>query len=173
MKYIITVVAVFFLTVGAHAQSKRNGKYDVQGFRDIKWGQHIDSVYSNKSKLNFIKSDVIKDANAYYLDNDDLTIGTVNLNSITYFFTDRAKFTRVVLKADKKFFTDLKYILTYKFDESHGQKMINSNNVFIWNLDDVRVTLSDGNGDGMAVVEFYVDYNMLEFKSINRNVSDF
>lgn len=173
MKKIITLVAAFLLVVGAHAQSRKNNKYEVSGFREIKWGQHIDSIFVDKAKLNFIKSDVVKDANAYYLENDDLTIGTVNLNSITYYFTDRAKFTRVVLRADKKFYVDMKYILTYKFDEPQGQKMINGNNVLMWNLDDVRVTISDGAGDGMVIVEFYVDYNMLEFKSINRNVSDF
>lgn len=174
MKKLIVALAFLLSLTHAFAQGKKNTpRYSVPGFRDLKWGAHIDSIYKDGSKLNFLKSEISKDPNAYYLENEDLSIGTVALTHVIYYFTDRGKFTKVILRGDKKFFTDMKYILTYKFDEPQAVKQINGNNVSLWNVDDVKISITDANSQDYFMVEFSVDYNLMEFRTINRNVTDF
>lgn len=150
-----------------------SNKITVPGFRDIPWGEHIDSISSNGKKLVFLKSDAMRDQSAYYLEGEDMVIGTVNLNSVFYYFTDRGRFTKVLLVADKKYFPDMRYILTNKFEDPQGAKVLNGNNVYQWNVDDVKITLTDGSADGQMTVTFFIDYNYLEFKKINSKVDDF
>jgi hypothetical protein len=160
----------------AAAQSKKvsnPSKPLVSGFRDLNWGVHIDSAWIGRQKLNFLKSNISREQNVYYLENDDLTVGTVNLTSIFYYFTDRGRFTKVLLVADKKFFTDMRYILGYKFEDPQEIREMNGNKVYQWNLDDVRIVLSDGAADGQMTVTFYIDYNLMESRAINRSINDF
>ena len=97
--YTFTLLLLGFASVAQNRKPAPNpSKPLVPGFRDLNWGVHIDSAWIGKQKLNFIKSNISRE-NVYYLENDDLTVGTVNLNSIFYYFTDRGRFTKVLLVA--------------------------------------------------------------------------
>ena len=178
MKQLSLFTLLFALSTFAWAQNhkKTTPKPQLPGFRHIEWGVHIDSVFNGRLKVNFVKSNTVSDPNAYVLENEDLTIGTVNLNQIYYYFTDRGRFTKVLLVADKKYFADMKYILSYKYDEFQApqiSKSPNGNTVYQWTVDDVRITLTDGAVDGLITVTFFMDYNLHEFKLINSGVNDF
>jgi len=175
----ISILALFLaasLSLMAQGNKKPNGKGLIPGFRTMTWGVHIDSTMKNGRKVTFLKSTTTSDPNAYVLENEDMTIGTVTLNNIYYYFTDRGRFTKVMMVADKKYFTDMKYILSYKYDDVQPpqiSKTSNGSTVYQWTVDDVRITLTDGSADGFMTVTFFMDFNLHEFKIINSGVSDF
>ena len=73
MKRTLLVALFSMLAVGtALAQGKKNKQpgndhYVLADFREIKWGTHIDSVYRDGAKLNFVKAPEVADKNAYVL----------------------------------------------------------------------------------------------------------
>lgn len=184
MKKTLLIVLLAILSVGsALAQGKKkaspvtNSRYILADFRGITWGGHIDSIYRDGVKLNFIKSRDVADKNAYYLANDEMIIGTVLLDHVYYVFNKQSRFTGVLITGkraidDKKQFGEMKYILTYKFGEAELREVPGAIQYY-WMIDDVRITLDDQESQGVFSVEFFSDYERAESKRVNMNISDF
>ncbi len=159
------------------AAKSTNPTYVLADFRGIKWGQHVDSITVDGKKLSFIKSADITDKNAYTLADDDMTIGTVNLDKIYYIFNANGRFNGVMIIGSKelgtkKQFGEMKYILKYKFGEPE-LKEITGGVQYYWMVDDVRITLDDQDAQGTFTLEFYSDFERSESKRINTNIDDF
>ncbi len=183
MKKTLLIAFLAILCTGtANAQGKKatktnDGHYVLADFRGIKWGSHIDSVYRDGVKLNFKKANEVSDKNAYVLESEDLVIGTVTLDKIYYVFNRQGRFTGVLLIGkrhidEKKQFGEMKYILTYKFGDPELREVPGAVQYY-WMVDDVRITLDDQEAQGVFTVEFYSDYERVESKRVNMNVSDF
>lgn len=172
-----------FATAEGQGQQKKPAKktgtsgYVLADFRGIKWGTHVDSIVVGGKKLSFVKSADVTDKNAYTLADDNLIIGTVNLEKIYYIFNKQGRFNGVLImgKRDldgRKQFGEMKYILTYKFGDAELRE-ISGGIQYYWMVDDVRITLDDLESQGTFTVEFYSDYERSESKKINTNVDDF
>ncbi|MBI1223471.1 MAG: hypothetical protein GC180_12780 [Bacteroidetes bacterium] len=186
MKKTLLIILLAILGIGSGtAQSGKttfkkvsgDGHYVLADFRDIKWGSHVDSIYRDGVKLNFIASNEVTDKNAYVLANDEMMLGTVLLDKIFYLFNKQGRFTGVLLIGkrqidEKKQFGEMKYILTYKFGEPELREVPGAVQYY-WMVDDVRITLDDQESQGIFTVEFYSDYERSESKKINMNISDF
>lgn len=154
-----------------------DGHYVLADFRGVKWGSHVDSIYRDGVKLNFVKSNDVADKNAYVLANDEMIIGTVLLDKVYYVFNKQGRFTGVLLIGkraidEKKQFGEMKYILTYKFGDAELREIPGAIQYY-WMVDDVRITLEDQEAQGLFSVEFYSDYERTESKRVNMNVNDF
>lgn len=175
------MISAFGMEATAQANKSTNKSssptYVLADFRGIKWGAHVDSIKVDGKKLTFTKSADITDKNAYTLANDDMTIGTVNVDKIYYIFNANGRFNGVMVigkkeLGTKKQFGEMKYILKYKFGEPE-LKEITGGVQYYWMVDDVRITLDDQDAQGTFTLEFYSDFERSESKRINTNVDDF
>lgn len=164
LSLIIATVAGFGFVKGPN--------YVFDGFRDIKWGTHKDSVFINGEKVNFIPAKDVNGDNAYYIKNDDLMIGTVTLKNIFYDFNANDRFNRVLMSGEKQY-REMLYILNYKWGDAPEVTKSPSGTVSRWVIDDVRVYLTrDGDSDNFTL-EFSSNFELQEAKKQNRNVKDF
>lgn len=183
-KILITLITIA-IALPLAAQKKDNGKKDDKGkkptytsgyvfkdFRGIEWGTHFDSCMRNEQKINFNRSTEVAEKNAWFIADDDMMIGTVQLSNIYYIFNQNNRFTGVKLRGNRAQFGEMKYILTYKFGDSElrdGPKGA----VYFWNIDDVRIYLNKDDSTEIFTVDFNSDYDIIESKRINRTVQDF
>lgn len=153
---------------------KTTVRQSLSEFRKIPWGTPLDSIYINGAKPKFVKtSDFGKsESNAFYVENDDLLIGTVQLQKILYVFTNDSALSRVVLIGDKKKFGEMKYIIAYKFGEPTIEDKADGYDC-VWDLEDCKVRLSFYNEQNVFTVNFYSDYELSNSKKVNREVDDF
>lgn len=182
-KTLLIALLVIFSVGAASAQAKKKpqpsneGNYVLAEFRDIRWGTHVDSVYRDGVKLDFVRSADVTDKNAYTIASDEMIIGTVLLDKIYYIFNKQGRFTGVLLIGkrnldEKKQFGEMKYILTYKFGDPELREVPNAVQYY-WSVDDVRITLDDQETQELFTVEFFSDYERSESKRANMNVDDF
>jgi hypothetical protein len=184
-KYLFIVVALVATMGGAIAQTSK-GKQDkkttksavvdpyvLSNFRDITWGSHIDSIYVDGVKINFIKSTELGDRNAYSIAGDDMMIGTVILKTLYYVFNSNNRFVGVIMTGDSKQLGEMKYILVNKFGKPSKEDETVSGKQYYWNVDDVRISLINESINQLFTVDFTSDYEISESKKINRNVDDF
>jgi hypothetical protein len=146
-------------------------------FRDIVWGSHVDSVYTQNGKVFFTRSMDIGNRTAYLIPGDNMIIGTVLLDNIYYIFNNDDRFIGVQMfgkrdMGNRKQVGEMRYILTFKYGEPET-KELNKGVQYFWNIDDVRITLDDDESKGLFKVEFLSDFERTQSKRINMNVSDF
>lgn len=115
----------------------------VPDFRDIKWGEHVDSVFKDGEKVNFVKVDDAMNENSYKIPGDDMTIGTVKLQKINYIFNEDNRFKKVFIRGEPKHLADMEFILNYKFGEPTNQQSLGYVNLKTWKVGNVVFTLSD------------------------------
>lgn len=186
MKKLILTLVLGVITFAVTAQpqkkttqppKKEQNSYLFTDFREVKWGAHVDSIYRGGVKLEFVKAPEMADKNAYVLADENLIMGTVNLDKIYYIFNKQNRFVGVIMIGRKdldgrKQFGEMKYILTYKFRDPELREVPGAIQYY-WNIDDVRITLDDQDSKGLFVVEFYSDFERSESKRINMSVNDF
>jgi hypothetical protein len=168
---LIVTSAVMLSSNKATAQGETT--YLLDNFRGTFWGSPLDSFYRDDAKMDFVKTGEIGVKNTYYIENDNLFIGSVKLDNIYYVFTEDDKFDRLVFKGKtSKSFKEMKYILITKFGAPEI-KDINHTIQYSWNVDGVRLYLSFDPDTDFFTVDFYSNYEMNESRKKNRNVADF
>ena len=156
------------------AKQKPAVRQSLSEFRKIHWGSRLDSILIDGAKPTFVKTSEFgkSENNAYYIENDDLTIGTVPLQKILYVFTADSALSRVVLTGDKKKFGEMKYIIAYKFGEPTIVDKADGYDC-VWEMDDCKIRLSFENDLNIFTVNFFSDYEISNSKRENRSVDDF
>ena len=163
------IIALMFLTFGSQAFSQ----YILDDFRQIKFGEHKDSIFVDNKKVNFIKTQELSTPNTYLRKADDLNLGSVALNKIYYIFTDEDRFDRVAMIGQGfQKFREMKYILTFKFDDPE-LKDLGDGVQYSWNIDGVRVYLTYTPAGENFTVDIQSDYELNESRRKNQNVNDF
>jgi hypothetical protein len=175
---ILTVVVVFFgiqNTTFAQGNKKKQTKltYSCPDFREIKWGSNRDSISIDGQKVTLVKASPRIDTAAYIIPDDNMKIGTVILNSILYYFNTNQQFIKVKLLGKAEQLSEMKYILTSKYDAPVVNNIVGGTQ-FVWsNIDEVKVTMTYYTDLDFFTVEFYSDFDINESKRINKSVSDF
>ncbi len=171
MAFIYCLPSMAQKTKASQPQNEYDG-YVISDFRGIKWGSHVDSIYRDGVKLNFVKNNDIAGKNTYVIPEDNLMIGTVELIQLYYVFSKDNRLIGVIMKGNKKQLSEMKYIISYKFGQPE-LKDIPGGKQYFWVVDDIRVYFDDVNNADIFTVEFASDFETSESKKINRNVSDF
>jgi hypothetical protein len=115
----------------------------VLDFRNIFWGTPKDSVWRDGKKLEFVKDRNSLIKNAYYLNNDDLTIGAVKLEKVLYIFNDENRFYKAFLQGNLDQLEQMKFILTYKFGDFRNESFVDDSHIMQWLVKDVTFTLKE------------------------------
>ena len=168
-----------FCTLAGFAQAKKPAgtpppkkKSEIEGFRDINWGTHKDSVVRDGQKITLAKSQDVNDTNAFTIPGEDMMVGTVMLQSINYMFDGSNRFSRLIMKGNSKDLGAMKYIINNKLS-APDVKEVSGGFQYLWVTDDVRIYLTDYRDQGFFTVEFVSDYQLAAQRKINQNVKDF
>lgn len=152
MKQILTIV---FLTVLAMS-SAQTELSRIEGFRDIKWGSHVDSISRAGNPLLFTpatKVDLLNGGKFYTLSNDNLTLGSLQLSNIYYVFSDKTnRLYKVILEGKKKDVEQMDFIVDYKYGKHVNQAVDDDKVSKQWIVADVTLSL------------FNFNYNKFEFE---------
>ncbi len=140
----------------------------VLDFRNVLWGTPIDSVWRNGKKLEFIKDKNSLFKNAYYLNGDDMTIGTVKLDRVLYIFNDDNRFYRVFLSGSYEQLEQMKFILTYKFGDYRNESFVDDSHIMQWLIKDVTFTLKEVN---KSRFELTIESNWQASEDYKKNTS--
>lgn len=168
MNKILCLAVAGLLALNAHAQDSK-----VTGFRDLVWGTHVDSVYANGVKLSFIKDKKAADPDAYYLENDNLTLGAAKLTRISYHFNKDNRFKKVVIYSTGKFEGDLKDIVVFKFGGAKTVKEVAPTlKVYVWQVGDVSINLSSNTNDDVVSLILESNWDITSGILANMNVKD-
>ena len=141
MKKLITLLFV----VGFTFLNAQNVPDRIEGFRDFKWGSHVDSIYANGSKVVFTpanKVDLLNGGKFYTINNENLTIGSIGLTNIYYVFSDKTKrLYKVILEGKKQDVEEMDFIVDYKYGENINIDEKDDKIIKQWIVDNVTITL--------------------------------
>lgn len=164
------LIALFAILLAATSYGQGS---KVTGFRDLVWGAHSDSVYSNGARLKFVKDRDAGAANAYTLDNDNLVLGAAKLTKINYFFNTDNRFKKVVLHGKEKYFKDVKDIVVFKFGGPKNKKEVSSNlRVLEWQVGDVSINLTQDIREESFSLIIESNWDLTQGYLANMNVTD-
>lgn len=168
MKQNLIAIFTLLITSSVFAQSS-----EITGFRDLVWGVHIDSVYSNGEKVKFKKDKDAEKPNAYYIVNDRLTLGAAKLTGITYYFTQDKRFKRVMLRGNDKYLKDVKDILRFKFRAPDKEANPSTNlKTLEWLEGDVSVLLTHRKNEELFTLSLESNWDKSKEMIANMNVKD-
>ncbi len=172
MKKLITLLFV----VGFVFINAQNVPDRIEGFRDFKWGSHVDSIYINGNKVIFTpanKVDLLNGGKFYTVNNDDLTIGSIGLTNIYYVFSDKTnRLYKVILEGKKQNVEEMDFIVDYKYGK-HVNELVDDDKVSKqWIVADVTLSLYNFNYNKFEF-ELLSDWEAAEAYKKNINVSDF
>jgi len=172
MKKLTGLGLLFVFLISGSLQAQEGKK--VTDFRGIEWGAHKDSIFRNGEKVNFSRVKNGVESNSFTIPNDDMTIGTVEFDNVQYIFNDNNRFKKIFLEAQKKYITDMEFILTYKFGEADKTQELGYVTIRRWKLDNVVFTLSDfNNSRDIFTVNIESQWERSAKMQKNRRVDDF
>lgn len=174
MKHLLLLAfaGLIFMNVNAQSNTER-----IEGFRDFKWGSHVDSIFRDGSKIDFIKFDR-KDAQEndgiyYTIKGDNMVIGNVVLSQIYYVFSHKDNRLFKVLMEGKKADTEqMKFIVDHKYGSSVNEGVLDDKVLKQWLIRDVYITLREFSFNKFEL-ELKSDWQAAEAYKKNTNVKDF
>ena len=170
MRKVLCFGLILMFTLPAFAQHQT----EVTDFRDIKWSTHVDSVFRDGEKVNFVKIKNGVEDNAYKIPNDDMTIGSVECDKIQYIFNDNNRFKKVFIQASQEYMPDMQFILSYKFGKADKVQTLGYVNIKTWNLDNVIFNLSKfKNGRDIFTLSIESQWEQSANFKRNTNINDF
>lgn len=168
MKQFLIATFAICLSVSAFAQSSK-----VTGFRDLVWGIHVDSVYSNGVKTKFKKDKESTEPNTFNIVDDNLSLGAASLTKIAYTFNKDKRFKKVMMYGDTKYFQDIKDILAFKFGNPKGvTEPTPQLKVSSWQDGDVSINLTQFKIEERWVLSIESNWDLSEGYKKNMNVKD-
>lgn len=171
MKKLISVI--IFLTFIVLTSFSQNKSFD--DFRGLKWGDSM--IADNMVKINnsYIELSLQKEENnkSYYtLENEDLTIGTAELDMIYYVFDDGGEFCGLDIEGQPESKDDIIYILENKFGDSPIYIKNNEVRYRQWKTKNgVNIKLYENENDDYILQ--VRDKSMDDFYEVNNDVDDF
>jgi len=164
--FLAATFSLFFLAAFSQTTS-------VPDFRGIKWGTHLDSATIGNSTVNFLEDELGTEPNSYRIEGDDMSIGTAELQQITYIFNAKNRFIKVLMVGNEKYLPDMEFILSYKFGEPSNMRNFGYVSIKEWKVGDVTFTLSDYQEREQFTLTLESRWEYSEKYKKNMNVEDF
>jgi hypothetical protein len=172
MKQLLTIVFMAVLAMS----SAQTDLSRIEGFRDLQWGIHIDSIVRDGNTLTFtpaIKVDLLNGGKFYTLANDNLTLGSLQLSNIYYVFSDQTnRLYKVILEGKKKDVEQMDFIVDYKYGKNVNQAVDDDKVSKQWIVADVTLSLFNFNYNKFEF-ELSSDWEAAEAYKKNTSVNDF
>lgn len=147
----------------------------IEGFRDITWGSHVDSVFVNGEQVVFTpaaKVDLLNGGKFYTIANDDLIIGSINLVNIYYVFSEDDRLYKVILEGKKADVEQMEFIVDYKYGTNVNEAVDDDKVSKQWIVSDVTLSLYNFNYNKFEF-ELFSDWEAAEAYRKNTSVMDF
>lgn len=176
MKNLFLAISFFMIASGINAQSSEDVK-TIEGFRDFKWGEHVDSIFRDGEKIEFTATkrngEEEKDGSYYTIKGDNMLIGNVVLNQIYYVFSEKDNRLFKVLMEGKKSDTEqMRFIVDYKYGESVNEAAKDDKVIKQWIIRDVYITLKEYSYNKFEL-ELKSDWQAAQAFKKNTSVEDF
>lgn len=170
--YAITAILLFSSSAFAQKEITR-----IEGFRDLTWGSHLDSIVRDGEPLVFIPQEMQdenrKDGNYYKLKNENLLIGNVLLTDIYYVFSkDDNKLFKVLMVGRKSDVAQMEFIVDYKYGAKVNENVMDDQLIKQWIITDVTISLLDFAYNKFEL-ELKSDWQAAAAYVKNTNVKDF
>ncbi len=176
MKRIFIFLFTVFVFGGVVLGQDKDHKEKVPGFRFIKWGAKLDSVYKNGEKVEFVQvkgQDKPEVPNVYKIPDDDMTIGAAQLKQIHYYFNEENEFYSVRIIGSKEYIEDMSFILRHKFGSPMQVEKNGSTRTQQWNIDNVEFTLVNSFDSPDFILTISSNWEKIESYRKNTSVKDF
>ncbi|MCD8528893.1 MAG: hypothetical protein LRY27_02750 [Chitinophagales bacterium] len=172
MKQVLFVFALLCSSL-----SFAQGNFDrIEGFRDINWGSHVDSIYANGQHIVFTpanKVDLLNGGKYFVINNDNMLLGNLILTNIYYVFSENNnRLYKVILEGKKNDVEQMEFIVDYKYGDHLNEKMDDDKISKQWLVQDVTLSLYNFNYNKFEF-ELLSDWEAAEAYKKNTNVSDF
>ncbi len=172
MKQVITILFLAVLGI-SNAQTDLSR---IEGFRDFKWGSHVDSVERDGEAVVFspaTKVDLLNGGKFYTLANDHFMLGSLSLTNIYYVFSESTnKLYKVILEGKKSDVEQMDFIVDYKYGQ-HVNEAIDDDKISKqWIVADVTLSLFNFNYNKFEF-ELLSDWEAAEAYKKNTSVTDF
>ncbi len=172
MKQIITVLFVAMLSFS----SAQTDITRIEGFRDLTWGSHVDSIFRDGEKLVFTpatKVDLLNGGKFYKLQNDNLMLGSILLTNIYYVFSEKNdRLYKVILEGKKADVEQMDFIVDYKYGDHVNEAVDDDKISKQWIVSDVTLSLFNFNYNKFEF-ELFSDWEAAEAYKKNISVTDF
>ncbi|MDX1666287.1 MAG: hypothetical protein R3350_03615 [Saprospiraceae bacterium] len=167
---LIGLALIFMFPVFGTSQIQGN----IEGFRGLQWGTHVDSVtiHGEEVEMELYTTTDMNKEKLYRLEEEDLTIGTAELNDIYYVFDDQDRFFRVIINGKADYNEDMEFILQNKFGPADMRFRKNGKFVRNWTLKDVSLIFEESRTKDFTVI-IESDRDERDFYQINTQVDDF
>jgi hypothetical protein len=176
MKNLFLAISFFMIATGINAQTN-NETQSIEGFRDLIWGGHVDSIFRDGEKLSFTKVErngaQEKDGNYYTISGDNMKIGAVELTQIYYVFSMKDdRLFKVLMEGKKKDTDQMRFIVDYKYGESVNEAAKDDKVIKQWIIRDVYITLREFTHNKFEL-ELKSDWQAAQAFKKNTSVDDF
>lgn len=172
MKQLLTILFLAGFTI-INAQIKQTR---IDGFRDFKWGSHVDSLDRSGEPVMFIpatKVDLLNGGKFYTLPQENLVLGSIVLTNIYYVFSDKTdKLYKVVLEGKKSDVESMDFIVDHKYGEHVNEAVDDDKISKQWIVADVTLSLYNFNYNKFEF-ELLSDWEAAEAYEKNTSVTDF
>jgi hypothetical protein len=174
MKQLLTLAFCLFAALTMNAQTE---KQRIEGFRDFKWGAHVDSITRNGEPVKFTKVDRNDahetDGHYYTIKGDNMMIGNVTLTNVFYVFSKKdQRLFKVLLEGKKADTEQMRFIVDFKYGESVNEGVFDDKILKQWLVRDVYITLREFSFNKFEL-ELRSDWQAAEAYKKNTNVKDF
>ncbi len=169
MKYIFLMLAITGLSILNAQENDR-----IEGFRGIKWGHKIDSIYKNGEKIEFKTvelNNTIDDGTYTIIPGENKTIGSITLENIYYVFSKHDhRLHKVVLEGKKKDVEAMEFIVDYKYGKNENESKDDDKVSKQWIVHDVTMSLYDFNYN---IFKFVLESDWESAEAYRKNISVF
>ncbi|MDX1685953.1 MAG: hypothetical protein R3275_12010 [Saprospiraceae bacterium] len=146
---------------------------EVNDFRGLQWGENLsEATFDHNDNPNFIYKGDIAGNKTYALEDEDLTLGTVELRSIRYHFNEFGNFTRLILQGHEDYNEDMESILLNRLGPPTDALLREYAAVRVWEEDNVTVVFRSHLSKDFTV-DFRSKIDLMDKMKKNANVDDF
>ena len=146
---------------------------ELEGFRGIEWGTSFDTpILFDQKPAEFTLVKTIDKHNYYTRANEDLTVGTAELELIYYVFNEYGHFCKVILEGQPKSFDTMLFILEHKYGETTTHEKTTELQYKEWTFEESSVRLYE-NANHDYSVHLKGPCQSKNFIEENTNVEDF
>ena len=144
----------------------------VADFRGLAWGTPLEEATLDGKKVDLQYYTTINNENYYYLPDDELEIGTAELQQIFYVFDEHKRFFKVVIDGKPESNEEMSFILAKRFGSPTTIRRRETKFISGWEIGSVDVLLTEWRSeDYLLQIESVADDRYEN--EVNSEIDDF
>jgi hypothetical protein len=165
--------SILFLFVFLTISLQSNAQLQIDDFRGLKFGTHLEDVSFDRIPAPVLKREGrIAGNEVYSVVNDDLTIGTARLEKLNYHFDKAGNFVGVAFSGSAEYNEDIESVLHSRLGPPEDTRLYQWEVIRTWEDDEVSVIFRE-HRDMDFEVHIHSLRGLKEKIKANQNITDF